>query len=169
MKHPYLVKLRFLLLLVLGLTASLGAWAQAGTGSVSGRVTDAKNEGLPGVTVLVEGTTVGGSTNADGTYTISGVPAGGHTLVISFVGYATSRVPVTVRAGQTTNVAAQALAENATALGEAVVIGYGTQRRQDLTGAVEQLSEKQFVKGQVTNPERWHGDSNSGWLIAKRV
>jgi TonB-linked SusC/RagA family outer membrane protein len=154
MKHPYLVKLRFLLLLVLGLTASLGAWAQAGTGSVSGRVTDAKNEGLPGVTVLVEGTTVGGSTNADGTYTISGVPAGGHTLVISFVGYATSRVPVTVRAGQTTNVAAQALAENATALGEAVVIGYGTQRRQDLTGAVEQLSEKQFVKGQVTNPEQ---------------
>ncbi|QKG55901.1 SusC/RagA family TonB-linked outer membrane protein [Hymenobacter sp. BRD128] len=154
MKQPYLVKLRFLLLLVLGLTTSLGAWAQAGTGTVSGRVTDAKNGGLPGVTVLVEGTNVGGSTNADGTYTISGVPAGGHTLVISFVGYATSRVPVTVRAGQTTNVAAQSLAENATALGEAVVIGYGTQRRQDLTGAVEQISEKQFVKGQVTNPEQ---------------
>jgi TonB-linked SusC/RagA family outer membrane protein len=154
MKHPYLVKLRFLLLLVLGLTASLGAWAQAGTGSVSGRVTDAKNEGLPGVTVLVEGTTVGGSTNADGTYTISGVPTGGHTLVISFVGYTTSRVPVTVRAGQTTNVAAQTLAENATALGEAVVIGYGTQRRQDLTGSVEQIDSKQFVKGQVTSPEQ---------------
>ncbi|WP_217278681.1 carboxypeptidase-like regulatory domain-containing protein [Hymenobacter sp. BRD67] len=59
MKHPYLVKLRFLLLLVLGLTASLGAWAQSGTGTVSGRVTDAKNEGLPGVTVLVEGTSIG--------------------------------------------------------------------------------------------------------------
>ncbi|GAA4497113.1 TonB-dependent receptor [Hymenobacter ginsengisoli] len=154
MKQPYLVKLRFLLLLVLGLTASLGAWAQAGTGTVSGRVTDAKNEGLPGVTVLVEGTSVGGSTNADGTYTISGIPTGGHTLVISFVGYATSRVPVTVRAGQTTNVAAQTLAENATALGEAVVIGYGTQRRQDLTGSVEQIDSKQFVKGQVTSPEQ---------------
>lgn len=154
MKQPYLVKLRFLLLLILGLTASLGAWAQANTGTVSGRVTDNKNEGLPGVTVLVDGSSVGGSTNADGTYTISGVPAGGQTLVISFVGYTTSRVPVTVRAGQTTNVAAQTLAENATALGEAVVIGYGTQRRQDLTGAVEQIDSKQFVKGQVTSPEQ---------------
>jgi TonB-linked SusC/RagA family outer membrane protein len=154
MKHPYLVKLRFLLFVLLGLTASLGAWAQAGTGTVSGRVTDTKNEGLPGVTVLVEGTTVGGSTNADGTFTISGVPAGGHTLTISFVGYSSSRVPVTVFAGKTTDVPAQRLGENATALGEAVVIGYGTQRRQDLTGAVEQISEKQFVKGQVTNPEQ---------------
>ncbi len=154
MKHTYLVKLRFLLFLTLSLTASLGAWAQATTGTVSGRVADAKNEGLPGVTVLVEGTSVGGSTNADGTYTIAGVPAGAHTLVISFIGYSTARVPVTVAAGKTTNVPAQTLGENATALGEAVVVGYGTQRRQDLTGAVEQISEKQFVKGQVTNPEQ---------------
>ncbi|TDN40158.1 SusC/RagA family TonB-linked outer membrane protein [Hymenobacter sp. UV11] len=154
MKHSYLVKLRFLLLLILGLSASLGAWAQATTGSVSGRVADAKNEGLPGVTVLIEGTSVGGSTNADGTYTIAGVPAGPHTLIISFIGYTTSRVPVTVTAGSTTSVPAQLLGENATALGEAVVIGYGTQRRQDLTGAVEQIDSKQFVKGQVTNPEQ---------------
>ena len=154
MKHPYLVKLRFLLLLTLGLTASLGAWAQADTGSVSGRVTDAKNEGLPGVTVLVEGTSIGGSTNADGAYTIGGVPAGPHTLVISFIGFTTARVPVTVAAGQTATVPAQTLGENATALGEAVVIGYGTQRRQDLTGAVEQIDAKQFVKGQVTSPEQ---------------
>ena len=154
MKQPYLVKLRFLLFVLLGLTASLGAWAQAGSGTVSGRITDTKNEGLPGVTVLVEGTTIGGSTNTEGVYTISGVPAGGHTLVISFVGYSSTRVPVTVFAGKTTDVAAQRLGENATALGEAVVIGYGTQRRQDLTGAVEQISSKQFVKGQVTNPEQ---------------
>jgi TonB-linked SusC/RagA family outer membrane protein len=154
MKHSYLVKLRFLLLLLLSLTASLGAWAQATTGIVTGRVADAKNEGLPGVTVLVEGTSVGGSTNADGTYTIPGVPAGPHTLVISFIGYTTSRVPVTVVAGKTTTAPAQTLGENATALNEAVVIGYGTQRKQDLTGAVEQISEKQFVKGQVTNPEQ---------------
>ncbi|RZL14054.1 MAG: hypothetical protein EOO62_06490 [Hymenobacter sp.] len=76
MKQPYLAKLRFLLFVLFGLTTVLGAWAQTGTGTVSGRVTDAKNEGIPGVTVLVDGTSVGGSTNADGTYTISGVPAG---------------------------------------------------------------------------------------------
>lgn len=152
MKHSYLAKLRFLLLLTLSLTAALGAWAQATTGTVNGRVTDSKNEGLPGVTVLVEGTSVGGSTNADGTYTISGVPVGTHTLVISFIGYATSRVPVTVAAGKTTTVPAQALGENATALSEAVVVGYGTQRRQDVTGAVTTVSDKDFVKGQITTP-----------------
>ena len=154
MKHSYLAKLRFLLFALFGLVASLGASAQTGTGTVSGRVTDTKNEGLPGVTVLIDGTSIGGSTNADGTYTISGVPAGARTLVVSFVGYATTRQPVTVTAGQTTNVAQQKLGENATALGEAVVIGYGTQRRQDLTGAVEQIDSKQFVKGQITNPEQ---------------
>ncbi|WP_223649088.1 SusC/RagA family TonB-linked outer membrane protein [Hymenobacter psoromatis] len=154
MKHHYLAKLRFLLLLTFGLTASLGAWAQAGAGSISGRVTDTKNEGLPGVTVLVEGTSVGGSTNADGTYTIGGVPAGPHTLVISFIGYATARVPVTVAAGKTTTLAPQALGENATALGEAVVVGYGTARKQDVTGAVTTVTDKDFVQGQITNPEQ---------------
>ena len=155
MKHPYLAKLRFLLLLVLGLACSFqAAWAQSNTGIVSGRVTDTKNEGLPGVTVLIEGTSLGGSSNVDGSYSIAGVPAGERTLVISFVGYTTVRRNVTVFAGKTTTVTAQPLSESATQLGEAVVIGYGTQRRQDLTGAVEQISEKQFVKGQVTNPEQ---------------
>ena len=155
MKHSYLEKFRFLFLLLIGLASSVGvALAQTGTGTVSGRVADSKNEGLPGVTVLIEGTTLGSSTNVDGSYSIAGVPAGPHTLVISFVGYNTKRQPITVAAGQTTTVPTQGLSENATALGEAVVIGYGTQRRQDLTGAVEQISEKQFVKGQVTNPEQ---------------
>ncbi|MDJ0366952.1 TonB-dependent receptor [Hymenobacter sp. H14-R3] len=154
MKQPYLAKLRFLLFVLFGLTTVLGAWAQTGTGAVSGRVTDAKNEGIPGVTVLVDGTSVGGSTNADGTYTISGVPVGARTLVISFVGYSTVRQAVTVTAGQTSNVAAQKLSENATALGEAVVVGYGTQRKQDVTGAVTTVTAKDFVKGQITNPEQ---------------
>jgi TonB-linked SusC/RagA family outer membrane protein len=155
MKQPYLAKLRVLLFLLLGLAGSLGtAWAQASSGTVSGRVTDTKNEGIPGVTVVIEGTTLGSSTNVDGTYTISNVPAGGHTLVISFVGYTTVRQEIAVGPGKTTTVPTQALSESATQLGEAVVVGYGTQRRQDLTGAVEQISEKQFVKGQVTNPEQ---------------
>ena len=155
MKHPYLAKLRFLLLLLLGLVGSFGvALAQSGTGTVSGQITDTKKEGLPGVTVLIDGTSLGSSTNVDGTFTIAGVPAGPHTLVVSFVGYNSARQPITVVAGQTTRVATQALSENATALGEAVVIGYGTARKQDLTGAVEQVTTKQFVKGQVTNPEQ---------------
>ena len=150
MKHPYLAKLLFLLLF-----AAYGhpSWAQAQTGTVSGRVTDAKNEGIPGATVLIEGTSLGSSSSVDGTYNIPNVPAGPQTLVISFVGYNSVRRPVTVAAGQTAEVSAT-LSENATQLSEAVVVGYGSQRRQDLTGAVEQISEKQFVKGQVTNPEQ---------------
>ncbi|MBO2007746.1 SusC/RagA family TonB-linked outer membrane protein [Hymenobacter negativus] len=150
MKHPYLAKLLFLLSFVcFGFVP--GAYAQ--TGSVSGKVTDSKNEGIPGATVLIEGSTLGSSSNMDGTYNIQNVPAGAHTLVISFVGYNTVRRPVTVTAGQNTEVAAE-LTENTTQLSEAVVVGYSSQRRQDVTGAVEQITEKQFVKGQVTNPEQ---------------
>ena len=150
MKHPYLAKLLFLLLF-----AAFGfpLAAQAQTGTVSGRVTDAKNEGIPGATVLIEGTSLGSSSGVDGSYSIPNVPAGAQTLVISFVGYNPVRRAVTVVAGQTAQVSS-ALSENATQLSEAVVVGYGTQRRQDVTGAVSTVDARQFVQGQVTNPEQ---------------
>ncbi|MBG8554904.1 SusC/RagA family TonB-linked outer membrane protein [Hymenobacter guriensis] len=149
MKHPYLPKLLFLLLFVCaGFTSAL-----AQTGSISGRIVDEKSQGIPGVTVLIEGTSLGTSTNSDGQFSIQNVPAGPQTIVASFVGFTTTRRPVTISAGQNATLDVS-LSENTTLLNEAVVIGYGTQRRQDLTGAVEQISEKQFVKGQVTNPEQ---------------
>ncbi|GAB2951985.1 TonB-dependent receptor [Hymenobacter coalescens] len=150
MKHTYLPKLWFLLFFLV--CCSLSAAAQ--TGAVSGRILDEKQQALPGVTVIIEGTQLGSSTNAEGQYLIQNVPAGPRTVVASFVGYSTQRIPVTVTAGQTATVNALTLGENTTLLNEAVVVGYGTTRRQDLTGAVEQISEKQFVKGQVTNPEQ---------------
>ncbi len=150
MKHPYLAKL-LLLLLFAGFVFPSVALAQ--TGSVSGRVTDSKNEGIPGATVLIEGTSLGSSSNVDGTYNIQNVPAGPHTLVMSFVGYNSVRRPVTVVAGQNVEVTA-GLAENVTQLSEAVVVGYGTQRRQDVTGSITTVSSKEFVQGQVTNPEQ---------------
>ena len=150
MKHPYLAKLLFLLLF-----AAFGSplAAQVQTGTVSGRVTDAKNEGIPGATVLIEGTSLGSSSSVDGSYSIPNVPAGAQTLVISFVGYNPVRRAVTVVAGQTAQVSST-LSENATLLSEAVVVGYGTQRRQDVTGAVSTVDARQFVQGQVTNPEQ---------------
>ncbi len=150
MKHPYLAKTLFLLLFAF---LSFRSRAQVQTGSVSGRVLDEKKIGIPGATVLVEGTSLGASSDVDGNFRINNISAGAQTIVITFVGYNAVRKPVTIVAGQNIDVST-ALAVNATALGEAVVIGYGTQRRQDLTGAVEQISEKQFVKGQVTNPEQ---------------
>lgn len=150
MKHPYLAKLLFLLLLA-GLGFSTRAQAQ--TGSISGKVLDSKGSGIPGATVLVEGSTLGSSSNVDGTFNIPNVPVGPHTLAISFVGYTSARIPVTVVAGQNATASAT-LAENTTQLAEAVVVGYGTQRRQDVTGSIATVDTKQFVKGQVTNPEQ---------------
>ena len=122
-------------------------------GTISGRIVDNKGQALPGVTVIVEGTTLGSSTNADGTFSIQRVPAGPHTLVISFVGYTTERRQLTSVDGQNTTLNVQ-LAENATALSEAVVVGYGTARRQDVTGAIATVTTKDFVKGQVTSPDQ---------------
>ncbi|MDF7811031.1 SusC/RagA family TonB-linked outer membrane protein [Hymenobacter sp. YC55] len=150
MKHTYLAKLLFLLLFVCaGFT---GAFAQ--TGSVSGRVIDEKGEGLPGVTALVEGTTLGNSTNSDGTFSIQNVPAGPHTLIISYVGFTSLRQPFTSASGQNVALGNLTLNENTTLLNEAVVVGYGTQRRQDVTGSVATVQAKDFVQGQVTNPEQ---------------
>ncbi|MDF7811727.1 SusC/RagA family TonB-linked outer membrane protein [Hymenobacter sp. YC55] len=123
-------------------------------GTITGRVVDANGEGLPGVTVVLEGTSLGASTDAIGAYSISNVPAGSYTLVTSYVGFKANRTPITVTEGGTTTVPVATLAENTTLLNEAVVIGYGSQRRQDVTGSVEQIDEKQFVKGQVTTPEQ---------------
>ena len=132
----------------------MGSFAQTGqTGSVSGRITDSKKEGIPGTTVLIEGSSLGSSTNTDGTYIIQNVPAGPKTLVISFVGYNSVRRPITVVIGQNVEASAS-LTENATQLSEAVVVGYGTQRRQDVTGSITTVNSKEFVQGQVTNPEQ---------------
>jgi iron complex outermembrane receptor protein len=123
-------------------------------GSVSGRVVDEKGVGVPGVTVLVEGTTTGNATNADGGFSLQNLSPGPHTLVISFVGYTTVRQPFTVADGQNTELNSLTINESATQLSEAVVVGYGTTRRQDLTGAITTVTSKDFVKGQVTAPEQ---------------
>ena len=139
-----------------GPSAHPGYFTQAdivADGTISGRIVDAKGQALPGVTVLLEGTSIGSSTNADGTFSITGVLAGPHTLVISFVGFTTVRQVFTSVAGQNASVNVT-LQENATALQEAVVVGYGTQSRQDVTGSVTTVTTKDFVKGQITSPEQ---------------
>lgn len=133
--------------------SAMGAAVVAG-GTISGRVVDARGEGIPGVTVIVDGTTLGASSDVTGAYSIANVPAGPHTLVFSSIGLNAVRVAVTVQEGQPTRVPATALSENATQLGEAVVVGYGTTRRQDVTGSITTVTAKDFVQGQVTSPEQ---------------
>jgi TonB-linked SusC/RagA family outer membrane protein len=101
---------------------------------VSGRVTDAKGEPLPGVTVLVKGTTNGTSTGADGSFSLS-VPENS-TLVFSSVGFKNQELAVT---GATSTIAVR-LSDDQQALNEVVVVGYGTQSRQDLSTSVASVS-----------------------------
>jgi len=109
---------------------------------VSGRVVDEKGAGLPGVNVVVKGTTNGTQTDADGRYTLT-VPDGA-TLVFSFVGYTAKEVAVS---GQST--INTALAPDSQALGDVVVVGYLTENRQNVTSAVAPLDVKEANKTPV--------------------
>ncbi|QKG56591.1 SusC/RagA family TonB-linked outer membrane protein [Hymenobacter sp. BRD128] len=133
--------------LLLALFVPLAGYAQTAR-EVSGKVTDNTGTGLPGVTVLVTGTSVGASTGADGSFRLQ-VPATATSLTVSFVGYAKQTVDITGR-----NTVTIALKDDAQALSDVVVVGYGTVKKSDLTGAVSALNPKDFNKGTFTSPDQ---------------
>ena len=98
---------------------------------ISGTVTDENGEPIIGASVLVKGTSVGTSTNIEGKFTLD-VPASSRTLVISYVGMKTLEVPVQA------SVSAR-LQTDERVLSDVVVVGYGTQRKENLTGAVSSV------------------------------
>ncbi|OFX32195.1 MAG: SusC/RagA family TonB-linked outer membrane protein [Bacteroidetes bacterium GWF2_42_66] len=102
--------------------------------NVSGKVTDSSGAPLPGVTVIVKGTTQGIITDFDGKYTLANVPSDA-TLMFSFVGMKTQEIKVSGKSN--INVV---LEEEAIGIEEVVAIGYGTVRRKDLTGSVASVS-----------------------------
>src|SRR5690625_4963511 len=115
--------------------------------SVSGQVVDASSgQTLPGVNITVQGTTQGTTTSAEGTYEIT-VPSDA-TLIFSFIGFQRMEVPVEGRS--TIDVELQ---ESTAALDEVVVVGFGTQRRADVTGAVSSVSASELEEQPLTNTE----------------
>lgn len=135
-------KIKFLMLVFLLGIASI-SWAQT---TVTGTVTDEQNIPLPGATVLEKGTTNGTTTDFDGNYTIS-VANGNAILEYSYIGYSTTEVSVN---GQN-NITVQ-LAEDATQLEDVVVVGYGIQKKSDITGAIASIKSEDFNQGVVSNP-----------------
>ncbi|MBX0289249.1 TonB-dependent receptor [Hymenobacter sp. HSC-4F20] len=113
--------------------------------TVTGRVLDEKGAGLPGVNVVVKGTSNGTQTDMEGRYTLTAPDNG--TLVFSFVGYTSQEVPVSGRTTLDVN-----LAPDSETLSEVVVVGYGTQRKQDVTGAVARIEGKEIVNQPVQTP-----------------
>lgn len=128
---------------LLWLLLCMAVYANAQGFSVSGRVTSA-GEGIVGVTVQVKNKTVGVITDLDGNYTIT-VPDGRTILVYSFIGYQPKEL--TVGSNKTINVE---LEEDVAQLEEVVVIGYGTLRKKDLTGAITRVTTENNTKS-VTN------------------
>ncbi|MFV0522836.1 MAG: SusC/RagA family TonB-linked outer membrane protein [Mangrovibacterium sp.] len=101
--------------------------------TISGIVYDSNKETLPGVSVVVEGTTIGAITGIEGTFNLK-VPSNATTLVFSFIGFDTQKVNITDK--NNVIVTLSTMAEN---LDEVVVVGYGTMRKSDLTGAVAKV------------------------------
>ena len=127
---------------------------------VSGTVTDA-NGPLPGASVVVKGTTNGTQTDFDGNYTISNVDSDA-TLVISYVGYSTQEIALNGRT--TVNVV---LEEDAQALDEVVIIGYGTTTVKDATGAVSAINSEDFNGGIIASPEQLIQGKTAGVQITQ--
>ena len=149
----------FLSLLILFTVVNISTAFQ---GPVTGRVTDAKTgEPLPGVNVMVKGTAVGTITNLEGSYSIQ-VDEPGSILVFSYVGYETREVVV---GGQ--NVINITLSESSELLEEVVIVGYGMQKKVNLTGSVSSVSSEEITKRPVTNSTNLLQGKMSGLQITQ--
>ena len=112
---------------------------------VSGKLTDLNGEAIIGAAILVAGTTNGAITEVDGTYILNNVPSSA-TLRITYVGYITQEIPVDGR----TKIDL-VLEEEALALDEVVVIGYGTQKKSDVTGSISVVKSEDLRNRSASN------------------
>lgn len=128
---------------------------------VTGKVTDQKDgSALPGVTVSVKGSpSIGIQTDINGSYSLS-LPAGAKTLVFKYIGY--KEVELTA----TGSVLNAAMVTDSKQLGEVVVVGYGTQKRQNITGSISSISSKEIENTPVTTLEQAIQGKSAGVVIA---
>ena len=141
----------------------LVCYVQLQAQSVSGRVTDATSgDGLPGVNILIKGTTSGTISDTDGNYNLQA--ASNATLVFSFVGYEAQEVSINGRSNINVSMSA-----DLTQLSEVVVVGYGTQRKVDLTGAVGSISTEQIATRPINSPDQALAGQVAGVSIINRA
>lgn len=136
--RPFLLVVAFVLMLS-------SAYAQI---TVSGTITSEDQQPLIGATVLVKGTSTGGVTDVDGKYTVQ-VADQNAVLVVSYTGFAEQEITV----GTQTQIDI-VLKVDVQRLNELVVVGYGSQKKRDLTGSVTNISDKDFIKGNIATPEQ---------------
>ena len=148
MKSAGLKLISFLMIILLGLSPSL-SWGQGSGKTVKGTLIDATTkEALVGANVLIKGTTKGATADANGQYSIN-VSDDKAVLVFRFLGYDSQEIVVGGRS--TIDVSLQS---NASSLEQVVVVGYGTQKKTDVTGSVKSVSSEAFNKGIINSPEQ---------------
>ena len=124
------------------LFCTVSAYAQS---KITGRVIDDQQQGLPGVSVVVKGTTTGSVTDASGNYSLTAPDRNG-SLVFSYIGFTTQEVPINNQSS--INIT---LATDMKSLNEVIVVGYGTQRKETVTGSVVAVKGADLVKSPTTN------------------
>lgn len=134
------------LVMVMAMTVAPGLLAQI---TVTGIVTDQRDEPVIGATVLEDGTTNGTATDIDGKFTLT-VKSDKATLTFSYIGMQSQKVKLNGR----TELSVKLKDSDATSLDEVVVVGYGTQKRVDVTGSVASLTQEQMKQSIVTNADQ---------------
>ncbi len=129
---------------------------------VSGKVTDSTGAPLPGVTVVIKGTTQGIITDTDGSYILSKVP-GDATLVFSFVGMKMQEIPVSGKSGIDV-----VMAEETVGIEEVVAVGYGTQKKETLTGSVVNVAGEELKKSPAPNVSSSLSGKLPGLIVNQR-
>jgi TonB-linked SusC/RagA family outer membrane protein len=163
-KRTFHQKMRTLLLLLMfgfaGLIALAGNTEQQRT--IRGRVISQTGDPIPGVTVVVKGSTIGTITDVDGRFSLA-IPANAATLAVSFVGMTAQEIPI---AAQTEyNVT---LMEETKGIEEVVVVGYGTQKKETVVGAITQVNNETLMQAGATTVTNAIAGKLSGVLTIQR-
>jgi TonB-linked SusC/RagA family outer membrane protein len=125
--------------------------AKAAPGKISGKVIDEKGEPLAGATIMLVEAGKGAQADANGQFSIT-ADEGTYTMMVSFISFESKRIPgVKIKAGEDTKFNAITLVAQAGTLNEVLVVGYGTQKKQNLTGAVDQVTSKAFENRSLPN------------------
>ncbi|WP_454802490.1 carboxypeptidase-like regulatory domain-containing protein [Mucilaginibacter phyllosphaerae] len=125
--------------------------AKASPGKISGRVVDEKGEPLAGATIMLVEAGKGAQADINGAFSIT-ADEGTYTMVVSFISFESKRVPgVKIKSGEDTKVNSITLVAQSGTLNEVLVVGYGTQKKQNLTGAVDQVTSKVLENRSLPN------------------
>lgn len=137
----------------------LSVFGQTEAVKITGKVIDETKLPMIGVSVVVDGTKSGTTTDFDGNFVLQ-VPKGIRQLIFSYIGYRTITVPIQVGHSLTIQ-----MLPDTKQLNEVVVVGYGTTRKSDLTGSVSSVKSKDFNGGMITSPEQLINGKVSGVQI----